>query len=376
MPWQNGPIWYAPEIGKKWIGGDGQQYDSPEAEVDARKELSQSTGVQYDSQGRPIAPEWRGITDNNGLLQQQYQASPWQNVNPNTDALNKYSQTALRDAGTQSDWAKSMLQKQGVEQAGALDQANQANANGLLQMQSQLAQSGGLSGASRERMAKQAFRQGLLSQQNVLRQGQSDRANIGLNDEQNRMQQLGLLQGMNNQQADAQFKNQQAAQSVNQFNIGNAFSDVNAHRLFDAKNYENAQNAWAAGKSADAQKQAANSGGGGGTWICTKVNEASPLDEATHFGLQALRKFTKKTNPLAYRFYIKHCRDFVDSLDVDWAKWKPWVEHIASLCNEGKCDQALAEYMMAGDELLAAFWPDCKHPYWIQRQRIVNQGAR
>lgn len=211
--------------------------------------------------GSPIAPTWQGNANPDGTLNPNFELSPWQQVNADTGALDLYKQTAQRAAGVDSPYAKLALERQQLEQAASADQAGQGAANTMLQAASRLAQSGGVSGGARERLARQGAQAGFIQRQGVERQGALDRLGIRTQDEQNRMAGLQSLQGMQNQQADIQFKNQQQAANIGQFNVGARQKEQEAKRLFDVNRYNEQMRAWAAGKSADAQRSAAGGGG-------------------------------------------------------------------------------------------------------------------
>lgn len=251
-------------------GDSNQQFNEEKNKLELEKmkfALEQEKAAQLKAQGlnpdgSPIAPTFNSIVGENGALSNNYALGAWQNVNPDTQALDVYKQTALRDAGSSSPWAKLMLDKQGVEQAQAADNAGAAANNTFLSAATRLAQSGGLSGGSRERMARQAGQQAFIGRQGVERQGQLDRLNIQGQDESNRMSQLSNLQGMQNTQADINFKNQSAGNEVQKYNISNLLGENNAQRAFDSNVYNQRMSAWGANKSADAQARYANSGGG------------------------------------------------------------------------------------------------------------------
>ena len=211
--------------------------------------------------GSPFTPEFQGIANPDGTLKPSYELSPWQQVNADTGALDLYKQTAQRAAGVDSPFAKLALERQQLEQAASADQAGAGASNTMLQAANRLAQSGGVSGGARERLARQGAQAGFIQRQGVERQGALDRLGIRSQDEQNRMAGLQSLQGMQNQQADIQFKNQQQAANNMQFNVGSRQKEQEAKRLFDANKYNQQMQAWAANKSADAQARAAGGGG-------------------------------------------------------------------------------------------------------------------
>lgn len=200
--------------------------------------------------GSPIAPEFQSLLDASGNLADKYKL----NLNQDTQALDQFSQTALRGAGVDSPWAKLQLEQQGVNQMTAADNAGAGAANSMLQAASRLAQTGGVSGGARERLARQGAQAGFIGRQGVERQGMLDRLNIKTQDESQRMTQLGQLQGLNNTSTEMKAK-------VDQFNINNNLKETDAKRIYDSNLYNQKMQAWGAGKTADAQRSAASGGG-------------------------------------------------------------------------------------------------------------------
>lgn len=245
-------------------GGSNTNQDTPLSVLFAeqqKKKAEQMKAQGLNPDGSPISPEFQSIANPDGTLKSSYELSPWQQVNADTGALDMYKQSALRGAGVDSPYAKLALERQQLEQAASADQAGAGASNTMLQAASRLAQSGGLGGGARERLARQGAQSGFIQRQGVERQGALDRLGIRSQDEQNRMAGLQSLQGMQNQQADIQFKNQQQAANIGQFNVGSRQKEQEAKRLFDANKYNEQMRAWAANKSADAQRGAAGGGG-------------------------------------------------------------------------------------------------------------------
>ncbi len=229
------------------------------AELTFQKAQAADLGTNPD--GSAKKPGFQSISNPDGTLQKAYQISDWKNVNADRSALDMYKKDALRSADQQSPWAKMMLQKQGLEESNAIDQANLSGQNAGLQASMNLARSGGLSGAARERASRQGVLQQMMGAQQARNQGALARAGIGLQDEQQRQQGLQNLQGMENTQAQADYQNQLQQQGVQKTNVGNMLGETTQKRAYDANAYAEAMKAWAANKTADAQKGA--SGGGG-----------------------------------------------------------------------------------------------------------------
>lgn len=230
------------------------------AELDRRTAEHNKT-ITNSPDGAPAALGFNYLTGLNGQLKDQYKLSDWNNVNADTGALDMFRKTAQREAGELSPYAKFQMDKLGLDKAANLDNVGKTSAQSLLSAQSQLAQSGGLSGAARERMALNTSRDAAMGKQGVLRNSQLDQLNLQSSDEQNRMAGLKDLQGMNNTQADISFKNQQMQNDNSKYNLTNLLSENTQKRQFDSKQYSDQMAAWGAGKTADAQR--ASAGGGG-----------------------------------------------------------------------------------------------------------------
>ena len=184
------------------------------------------------------APDWQGITDANGRLQSQYDFTPQQltgnyGYDPRTVDLSKYgksqgAQTALNslydraNSVGDSPWAKLQLDRMGIEQMQANEDARAQSATSSANALSTLAMRGGLSGGARERALTSANRDLARSQNALARQASVDRLNLRATDDQQRLGLQKDLQGIDLQ--DRQFRS-----GIDQFNVGqvNAASQFN-----------------------------------------------------------------------------------------------------------------------------------------------------
>lgn len=161
--------------------------------------------------GAPVYPTLNSLLDpNSGLLKSQYQLQKGADVGyesqlGNLDQrlaginLNKEGLEALRKRGLSqgpSDWAKLMEQSQRLEEQTARGRAGEQQAGAQSSAFSELARKGGLSSGARERLAMQGQRGLTSSMQDISRQGQENRLGIGLQDEQQRLNILSQLPGM------------------------------------------------------------------------------------------------------------------------------------------------------------------------------------
>lgn len=154
-------------------------------------------------------------------------------VKRDTSGLDAFSKEALRTGP--SAWAGLANQQNRQNQADAYDRGmGQAAAHGQ-EGRDALAMQGGLTSGAAERSANATSRNMLDVGQDVNRQGDANALQIGINDEQNRIQELSSLPGMQLQGSGFDLAK---AQGQNQFN---------------AQNYDTQGRIWAAGKEADSQ---------------------------------------------------------------------------------------------------------------------------
>lgn len=176
---------------------------------------------------------------------------------PSQVGLDAFRNSAMR-AGP-SPWAVMAGQKTGQEasaarQKGARDVASQAaNASTALAMR------GGMQTGTRERLARQAGLSRLNLNQDIARQEAGNRLQIGINDEQNRLSQLGLLPGMEMNMADAKRRALLTG-------VQGEERELDRRTGFNQNLYGQNMSAWAANKQADATMRAAPNKGFLGLW--------------------------------------------------------------------------------------------------------------
>lgn len=233
-----------------------QKFDQEQAKAASLK----SQGLNPD--GSPIRKDFQTIANPDGTLQDAYKIKDWQNINADTSAMDLLKKDAVRSAGTDSAWAQLERQKQKINEQNSMDTSSKAGANAYLSAQSNLAQTGGLSGAARERLATSNMRSTADNIAAVKRQSLLDQLGISSQDETNRLSGLNAFQNMANQQTQFQFQNQEDANKVAGVNLQNQLQELNAKRGWDTDTYKEQMSKWAAGKTADAQAAAAGGGGG------------------------------------------------------------------------------------------------------------------
>lgn len=349
-----------------------EQYDSnPEAirphfqtMMDEKFKGVYSTEQDFD--GRPFAPDYASMIDpKTGQLESRFQlgaaekVSPWADeqlgkLNLNTEGIDK-----LRGIGTgtgRTDWANLAIQRQGVEEAAARDEANTSADRNASNIWNQLAMRGGASGGERERAAAEGVLSGRNAVASVNRQGMLDRFAIDEKDQGTRMDVLKSLPGLENTALDPQFKKIQLAgqakesdinRDVNtrQFNITNLVKDFQNKNQFDQDKYSQGMQAWAAGKTADAQTKAAS--GGGVSYICTAVHKEEPFEITELESLAALREASMDMRPDRAFFYFSKCEGLVPKMremGVNFREFRPFVKTVLFYINEYGVEYAMDYY--------------------------------
>lgn len=242
--------------------GDVSAQDAPEL-ADAKKQVelartrSLVSNYQNAANGNGLLPSnqemaagimppgYASLRDASGGLQSQYKFDPY--AGQATQALKDQAFST-----GQSPWAKLQTDQQRMEQQNALQGAQQQNMQAQGMAQSQLARSGGLRGGAATLLARQGGRNLMNSSQDISRAGMGQR--LGIN-QQDLARKQDLLGSFSNLEQSAQGKN-----------LGTLTGDVANQSAFNQNRYNEQMRAWAASKSADAERAAANqanSGGGG-----------------------------------------------------------------------------------------------------------------
>lgn len=159
---------------------------------------------------------------------------------------------ALRDRalGTgSSPWASMMTRKQFDEESDARERGKQEARSSANQAMTDLAMRGGLSSGARERATQNAAKNLLSMSQDVGRQGNINRLNIGVQDEQQKMGALSQLPG---QELAMEQQWGQAAQTDQQ----RLLEENRQRNSYNQNTYQQQMQAWAAERQAQATENA------------------------------------------------------------------------------------------------------------------------
>lgn len=180
-------------------------------------------------------------------------------IEENRAGMNKYRQEALR--GGPSAWAGLAGQQQDQMLQNARNQAAQGAAGQTAGAQSALAMRGGINSGARERLQTAGMRNQMDAGQNALQAANANKMQIGINDEQNRINQLGQLPGLENTANQTAFNKANLWGQGKQFDVGNAVHQGDTKNAFNMNNYNADMSAWGANQQANATAQAGKKGG-------------------------------------------------------------------------------------------------------------------
>lgn len=209
--------------------------------------------------GSPKKIEWDSMIDPaTGKMKDQYQLQAGADVQVDSRAMDEIRNRGLEKGP--SAWANMATEKQRLEETGALDSARAQSAGAQAQTLSNLMMRGGLSGGSRERMAGNTLRDQVMMAQQVGRQGQLDRAGIGLQDQSMKNDFLKTTAGLDFQKAGLDMQNRDYKSKVDDRNLTNLLTEFGQKRGFDMDMWKKDMEVWGANKQSEAM---ANSSGGG-----------------------------------------------------------------------------------------------------------------
>lgn len=199
--------------------------------------------------GMPGTPTYQSSYDPSMALLPKFEA--YQKAND--QGYDAFKSMALRRG--KSDWASLADTQQDMQAQDQLNKAVQSGNANTANAESQLSMQGGLSSGARERAAEAGGLATTAAEQGINRTAGQNKLQISMNDEQNRMSELGQLPGMESTRA-GQWE------GVNQVDQANQIGAGKEKNQFLQNLYNQQMTAWAAGKQA--QATAASGGGGKG----------------------------------------------------------------------------------------------------------------
>jgi hypothetical protein len=264
--------------------------------------------------------------------------------------IGKFREEALREGP--SAWNALAKRAQGAQAAAGRERAGAESAGRAAEARSGLAMRGGLSSGARERLAKESGRDFLSMSQDIGRDEAMSGMQIDMSDEQNRMQRLGMLPGMEVQALAPEFEGLAAQERDTE----RMLREAQSKRDYAMQTYAEKMKGYAANQQARATEE----GGGGGTlFICTALKDMglmSPLESAR------MLKFMLKgvvTRADFFAWYLRKGGEAVEaakSQKVDWGSVKKrFVDDILAAERDFGADIARSLYAERAGEFVTKF---------------------
>jgi hypothetical protein len=200
--------------------------------------------------GMPGAPDYNPAYDPSTMAMGPELQSQLNGINVNTQGIDKFRDEALRTGP--SVWAGLARRNLAAQAADARGAGMQQVAGAGAQARSSLASHGGLTSGAAERVAKSGQRDLMSMNQGVNHDVMANDLQIGQNDETNRIQQLGMLPGMENTALQPAFQKTALWGQGKQFDVGNALKEAQNKNQFAMDRYHEQMAAWGANRQAQA----------------------------------------------------------------------------------------------------------------------------
>lgn len=174
---------------------------------------------------------------------------------PDQGVLNNLRNRAMSDGP--SPYMQAALQKQGLDESFAKQDALAMGRSNAQQMRDDYAMQGGLTSGAAERANMFAMNNAQDNAQKIGRQGMSDRLSLAMDDDTKKLSTLQNLPGIQNTAYNPMMQSEQ-------FNIGNDINEGARRNAFNLQRYDSMMKAWGAAKSADATYNASSQKSGMG----------------------------------------------------------------------------------------------------------------
>lgn len=212
-----------------------------------------------DNIGKPEEVEWTSPLDEDYNLPENLRMQAGEIDNTyDSQYMDAMSDRAF-GAG-ESPWLSAALGRQGLEESGMRQTAQEVADKGTAEARAYNAMRGGLRSGASERIADTGQKNLLNSWQDIARYGQQDRAGLQTQEEGYKQNLMSQLPGMESQRAAQDLLTQQynvgQQNQSEQFNIQNALTEGRLVETAKQKAYAEQMRAWAAGKTGEAYANA------------------------------------------------------------------------------------------------------------------------
>lgn len=227
---------------------EGYTYDS-EGNIVASGGTPLMGGQDY--LGMPSTPYYNSIYNSSMNLTPQVQSElAGINTSGLDQSVDQFKDMAERQGP--SAWATLAGQQQDALMNNNIERGqSEANASTAGAMD-QLASSGGLSSGARERAAEAGATNTMNMTQNAGRQNTLNQLQVGVNDQQNKIQELGMLPGMESQALQPEFQKESIWQNAANTNNQDIMAENQNANNYNQNLYNQQMSAWGANQQANA----------------------------------------------------------------------------------------------------------------------------
>lgn len=223
-------------------------------------------------EGMPVIPDYRPGWDPSMAMTPQVEER-LSGINYNTEGLDRFRNEALRTG--QSPWASMMQGKSRLNELDARENAIRDSRSMMLQAEGDIAGASGLSAGTRERLARSGGQNALDMTQNVARSGTLDRMGISITDEQQRVNQLSALPGLEQMPFDAAMAKENIWGLARSKDISRELTENQNYNQYIMDKYGIEGSIWGAGKTADAMADDDET-----SFICTALRQHGLMSKA------------------------------------------------------------------------------------------------
>jgi len=308
-------------------------------------------------------PGWNPSMGTGGGMQSQLSG-----VNPDYAAVDAFRQQAMRTGP--SAWAGLANNNQSLLSTQARDQAAQTSAGQVAGARDAMASHGGMTNGASQQLAMQGQKNYMGMSQDINRQDSINKMQIGMNDETNRIQQMGMLPGMEAQTDNVQFQKSGLQNQADQFDVSQMTGESKNQNAFNLGQNAIASQAWGSGKTAQEQKKV------GSCWLITGLSRYVKLPSDEPELLQALKAYMGEAHPKQALFYLRRCGKLVEKMDenkADWTALEGFNTCLVELLRAGEVESAYVLFMTKVGSLLEAYWPECFDKSAIARGLLTRR---
>lgn len=320
-----------------------------------------SSPYQVDYSGLPQYPGFQPIYNPATQGISGNAATELAGIQPDQAGLQAYRNMALRSGP--SPWATAATGKSYQDQAFSADTLAKNNASNVATARGALAAHGGLRSGASERLETSGGNNLLDQQRGTAQTGMTNRSQIGINDEQNRVAELGALPGMEIANSNFGLQKENTLNAARETDIQNQMAGQNASNTYNMGLYGNQSSIWAAGQQANATAAS----GKGGSWICTEaakqMGHVYSREERT--ALKLLKEYANEVSPNTTRFYFAECHRLTGEMRQKLSDWKGVYEFIRGVIFQiicGDLEGAYERYREYVRGQISKFWLGCTDP--------------